>query len=309
MSIFIPECYPLEAPILYVVPTANMVVRPNHPCVDLSGLITSGCSTLRNWDYPKSNLRDTLGDLQTIFNDAPPLFTRPPNYTPPPPQPVVVVPAPPPRPQPPVVQPRPPQHTDDSFDNPIIRPSGSQGSGSIWDNLMGNQPRPPQPPPVVRPPSVNQAEVEKQRQEAARQELDASFQSTAIIALTHRLKESLAAGAAVRDAEVQKQFSIQAELKRRQHALHTELASLQTQRESIDRAAHDLQTANAALQKWLTDNEPRVASAGGGGAQGDDIHPDSVIVPADELSAEALKAQVCRLIFLMFWLTVSGCII
>ena len=39
VAIWLPERYPYEGPLLYVVPTANMVIKGGHPFVDRNGQV------------------------------------------------------------------------------------------------------------------------------------------------------------------------------------------------------------------------------------------------------------------------------
>jgi hypothetical protein len=39
ITIWLPENYPREAPIAYVVPTANMIIKAGHSCVDRNGQV------------------------------------------------------------------------------------------------------------------------------------------------------------------------------------------------------------------------------------------------------------------------------
>lgn len=56
VAIWLPEGYPVQPPIAYVVPTSDMIITPQHPYVDGSGLVTS--PYLERWQYPDSNLRE-----------------------------------------------------------------------------------------------------------------------------------------------------------------------------------------------------------------------------------------------------------
>lgn len=42
MIIWLPERYPVHAPLVYVTPTPNMVIKANHSCVDASGQVRQG---------------------------------------------------------------------------------------------------------------------------------------------------------------------------------------------------------------------------------------------------------------------------
>ena len=49
--IWLPEGYPRTAPLAYVVPTHNMVIKTGHTCVDRNGQCTP--PVLRSWNYPQ----------------------------------------------------------------------------------------------------------------------------------------------------------------------------------------------------------------------------------------------------------------
>lgn len=55
MVVWLPEQFPLAAPIVYVEPTSEMMVKPGHPFVEPSGLVSS--LYLDNWLFPGSSLR------------------------------------------------------------------------------------------------------------------------------------------------------------------------------------------------------------------------------------------------------------
>lgn len=56
VALWLPERYPMQPPLMYVVPTPDMVIKPRHTFVDPSGLVAS--PYLANWAYPDSNLRE-----------------------------------------------------------------------------------------------------------------------------------------------------------------------------------------------------------------------------------------------------------
>lgn len=55
VAVWLPEQFPLAPPIVYVVPTPDMMIKPGHSVVDPSGSVAS--LYLENWLYPGSNLR------------------------------------------------------------------------------------------------------------------------------------------------------------------------------------------------------------------------------------------------------------
>ncbi|KAK3316945.1 ESCRT-I component [Apodospora peruviana] len=126
ISIWVPHAYPREAPLAYVTPTENMMVRPGQH-VDPQGQVYHpylvGWSTF--WD--KSSILDFLAILRDVFAKEPPVIASQPGR-PPPLQQQTPAPTPPPVPPlPPDLAPRP--------------------SSQIQTPAHGDAPRPPPPPP------------------------------------------------------------------------------------------------------------------------------------------------------------------
>jgi ESCRT-I complex subunit TSG101 len=51
VAIWLPEGYPRGPPMMYVVPTPDMIIKPRHSFVDASGVVLS--PYVRNWLYPR----------------------------------------------------------------------------------------------------------------------------------------------------------------------------------------------------------------------------------------------------------------
>eukprot|EP00197_Chlamydomonas_leiostraca_P016157 CAMPEP_0202860114 /NCGR_PEP_ID=MMETSP1391-20130828/1960_1 /ASSEMBLY_ACC=CAM_ASM_000867 /TAXON_ID=1034604 /ORGANISM="Chlamydomonas leiostraca, Strain SAG 11-49" /LENGTH=642 /DNA_ID=CAMNT_0049539249 /DNA_START=110 /DNA_END=2038 /DNA_ORIENTATION=- len=73
--IWLPERYPYEAPLPYVVPTPNMVIKGGHPYVDRNGQVTT--PGVRAWSFPTSNLVDLTLEMSRVFGNDPPLYSQP----------------------------------------------------------------------------------------------------------------------------------------------------------------------------------------------------------------------------------------
>ncbi|PWN92851.1 UEV-domain-containing protein [Acaromyces ingoldii] len=76
VAYWIPRMYPREAPIAYVTPTADMLVRKGKH-VDVSGKV--GGPYLERWEkkWEASNLLDFVHDCQSIFGQEPPVYAKP----------------------------------------------------------------------------------------------------------------------------------------------------------------------------------------------------------------------------------------
>eukprot|EP00798_Chlamydomonas_sp_ICE-L_P014828 gene14828-20881_t len=130
INIWLLDRYPYSAPLVYVVPTPNMVIKGGHHYVDSNGQVSTLC--LKNWSAQGSNLVETTLELSHVFGLDPPLYSggagaRPPPQQPPPQRP------PPPQQPPPPYSGGPSSHSDvggASFDqNPAsYRPSPQFGA-------------------------------------------------------------------------------------------------------------------------------------------------------------------------------------
>ncbi|KAH7121319.1 UEV domain-containing protein [Dactylonectria macrodidyma] len=122
VSIWVPHAYPREPPMVYVVPTEVMMIRPGQH-VDPQGLVYH--PYLVRWAefWHKSNLQDLLGIVTDIFAKEPPVISR--QQAPP-------VSVPQPGPTPPPVPPLP----------PALAPRPT-----TQDQSAAEQERPPPPPP------------------------------------------------------------------------------------------------------------------------------------------------------------------
>ncbi|KAF4969316.1 hypothetical protein FZEAL_10254, partial [Fusarium zealandicum] len=124
ISIWVPHAYPREPPLIYVVPTETMMIRPGQH-IDPQGLVYH--PYLVGWAefWDKSNLQDFLTILTDIFAKEPPVIARQ-QARPPPSQAA---------PTPPPVPPLPP-----GMGGPASRPA-------TQDPHPSEQSRPPPPPP------------------------------------------------------------------------------------------------------------------------------------------------------------------
>ncbi|RSL63966.1 hypothetical protein CEP53_004256 [Fusarium sp. AF-6] len=123
VSIWVPHAYPREPPMIYVVPTETMMIRPGQH-VDPQGLVYH--PYLVGWAefWDKSNLQDFLAILTDIFAKEPPVISRQQA-----------------RPQPPQAGPTPPPVP------PLPPGMSSTSQPPTQDQHTPEQPRPPPPPP------------------------------------------------------------------------------------------------------------------------------------------------------------------
>ena len=76
LKMYLPEGFPRVAPVCYVSPTAEMIVKPGHAIVDASGLVRG--AFLDEWRFDRgSQLADLAARLSDAFGRDPPLFAKP----------------------------------------------------------------------------------------------------------------------------------------------------------------------------------------------------------------------------------------
>jgi len=64
VRLWLPEGYPRAPPLAYVVPTPEMIIKPQHSFVDPSGRVHS--SYVRNWTAPRCAARAARGGLGVV---------------------------------------------------------------------------------------------------------------------------------------------------------------------------------------------------------------------------------------------------
>lgn len=71
VTIYVDPPYPNQPPRVFVTPTADMVIKPNHRCVDMNGRVF--LPQLTHWNPYSSSLVEILGILASMFSAEPPV--------------------------------------------------------------------------------------------------------------------------------------------------------------------------------------------------------------------------------------------
>eukprot|EP00735_Rhodelphis_limneticus_P001065 TRINITY_DN11615_c0_g1::TRINITY_DN11615_c0_g1_i1::g.22077::m.22077 TRINITY_DN11615_c0_g1::TRINITY_DN11615_c0_g1_i1::g.22077 ORF type:complete len:425 (+),score=19.30,sp/Q99816/TS101_HUMAN/31.34/2e-52,UEV/PF05743.8/5.7e-35,Vps23_core/PF09454.5/4e-21,UQ_con/PF00179.21/0.0008,UQ_con/PF00179.21/1.5e+04,HrpB7/PF09486.5/0.072,GCN5L1/PF06320.8/1.4 TRINITY_DN11615_c0_g1_i1:67-1341(+) len=75
LVIWIHQNYPHSPPMVYVTPTANMMIQQHHRHVDMTGFVYH--PYLSSWNAQTSNLVGLISILCNIFGSEPPVYSRP----------------------------------------------------------------------------------------------------------------------------------------------------------------------------------------------------------------------------------------
>jgi ESCRT-I complex subunit TSG101 len=80
VTIYFDPPYPNQPPRVFVTPTPDMVIKPNHRSVDMNGRVY--LPQLTNWSPYTSNLVELVGILSSVFSGEPPVNSKKSNPAP-----------------------------------------------------------------------------------------------------------------------------------------------------------------------------------------------------------------------------------
>eukprot|EP00198_Chlamydomonas_reinhardtii_P003147 XP_001692483.1 subunit of the ESCRT-I complex [Chlamydomonas reinhardtii] len=257
------ERYPYNPPQVFVVPTANMIIRPSA-FVNPSGQVAT--PLLRSWLFPSSNLVDVVLEMSQVFGNEPPLYTKPgyPNQH----YPAVGG----------ATGNLTPYATPSVGNTPNSTPGPAPGQRPGPGSMSGPAipPPPPPPPPPAEPPrpSVDKAELE------------VHFRHLAIEALSGQLKSLARRFSDHAQEETAKAVETQSQLSERRARLQAAHDSLTAQRMGTEQLVSELAAKNKALQGWLDRNEPLAAAY-----DPETVPVSSLLLPADERCRQGMETQ------------------
>ena len=74
VKMYAPSDFPAAAPTCFVTPTRDMIVKPNHTCVEADGMVV--IERACRWDR-RRKMSDVAAALCDVFSAEPPLFSKP----------------------------------------------------------------------------------------------------------------------------------------------------------------------------------------------------------------------------------------
>ncbi|KAJ7284248.1 hypothetical protein O6H91_16G050800 [Diphasiastrum complanatum] len=254
------ESYPRSSPLVYVSPTRDMIIKPRHPYVDASGMVSA--PYLQQWLYPLSNLVELVQNLSLLFGQDPPLYSRPasvPTWPPPPPQPFQGV-------------------------NPII--SGGMGTANPPPSAASYQQRPshlPNPRPYHV--STQQQSFSLHPRPSRADDPSEVFKINAINSLTDRLQSDVLELRKSFEGEMDELFNTQALMNQRAEMLDKGICELQQEKEGLEEQLQLMLANTDVLETWLRNNDKGVR----------DFPIDDVFQPCDTLSKQMLECTAADL--------------
>lgn len=290
VTIWLVEAFPRVAPVVFVTPTRDMIIKPQHRYVDASGTVT--VPYLQQWVFPRSNLLDLARNLSLVFGEDPPLYSRPP--------------AAPQRGGEPAATSSPnaaaaaPSRTSSSQSSSIHAANplhsspgaGAGGPGRSSPAAQQRSPNPqspnrvnPRPPPYTVDPSSPGA---SSRLAAATKATtpEEAFQIIAVNTLTERLQRDSKAVLRRGEVEMDELFSTQVHLNQRKEQVEQGFRDMQQEKESLEEQLQLYMTNTDIVEAWLRENERGEKS---------EQSFDGILQPVDDISRQLLESTAADL--------------
>ncbi|KAL3678240.1 hypothetical protein R1sor_021196 [Riccia sorocarpa] len=267
------ELFPRVAPMAIVTPTQDMIIKPHHPFVDASGIVT--VPYLQQWIYPRSNLVELAQNMSGVFGKDPPLYSR-----------QSAVPSHLQRVQTTPHSPRPSSSihgTNPMYSSSTIG-SGSPRTQSPYSPSVSGQsnrlhslnppytvspsasPRPPAQSPIPAVRTENPVEA---------------FRNKAIVALSERLDHDISVISRRGVAEMDDLFNTQVLLNERSARADQGIHEMKREKEALEEELQLYMTNTMEVESWLRHND-----VSGGRSE---FNIDHAFEPTDALSNQLLE--------------------
>ncbi|KAL2541595.1 Protein ELC [Abeliophyllum distichum] len=262
VAIWLMESYPRHAPLVFVNPTRDMIIKRPHPFVSPNGVVS--IPYIQNWVYPSSNLVELARNLSHFFGRDPPLYSQ----------------------------------RKPSNPNPNPGPNyGSNNLSSVNSSVGSAGARPTIPPRVYSPsPSPTPTPTPPYGSGSAygsgriMEDPAEVFKKNAINKLVESLNGDIRELRKAREAEMEGLFSAQAVLRKREEELANGLKEMQDEKEGLEQQLQMVLMNTDVLEGWLRENEEKMGNK--------DIHSvdvDDALEPCDALSKQMLDCTASDL--------------
>ncbi|CAA0809435.1 Protein ELC [Striga hermonthica] len=219
--IWLMESYPRHAPLVFVNPTRDMIIKRPHPFVSPNGVVS--IPYIHAWVFPASNLVELARNLSHFFARDPPLYSqrKPSNPSPNP--------------------------------TPNLNPSFSSLNSSVG-SATPRPVTPPRdyPPTPTPPPPYGSGRIMEDPAEV--------FKKNAINKLVENLNGDIWEMRKAREGEMEGFFGAQAVLRKREEDLRKGLKEMQDEKEALEQQLQMVLMNTDIMEGWLRENEGKTGS-------------------------------------------------
>ncbi|CAA2977073.1 protein ELC-like [Olea europaea var. sylvestris] len=259
VAIWLLESYPRHAPLVFVNPTRDMIIKRPHPFVSPNGVVS--IPYIQNWVYPSSNIVELARNLCHFFGRDPPLYSQ--------------------------RKPSNPNPSPNYANNNLSSVNSSVGSAvarpAIPPRVYSASPTPTPPPPYGAGSSYGSGRIIEDPAEV--------FKKNAINKLMESLNGDIRELRKTREAELEGLFSAQAVLRKREEELGKGLKEMQDEKEGLEQQLQVVLMNSDVLEGWLRDNEEKM-----GNNEINSLDVDETLVPCDALSKQMLDCSASDLV-------------
>ncbi|KAL3652164.1 hypothetical protein CASFOL_001845 [Castilleja foliolosa] len=215
--IWLTESYPRHAPLVFVNPTRDMVIKRPHPFVSPNGVVS--IPYIRSWVFPASNLVELVRNLSHFFARDPPLYSQRKPSSPNP--------------------------------NPNLNPIYGSMNSSVGSTAGARPAIPPRDySPSPNPPPPYGSGGGRIMEDPAE-----VFKKNAIAKLVESLNGDLREMRKAREGEMEGFFGAQAVLRKREEDLRKGLKEMQDEKEALEQQLQMVLMNTDVLEGWLRENE------------------------------------------------------
>ncbi|CAI9096824.1 OLC1v1033048C1 [Oldenlandia corymbosa var. corymbosa] len=228
IQIWLMESYPRHAPLVYVTPTPDMIIKRGHPFVSPDGVVS--IPYLQNWVYPSSSLVELARNLSHFFGREPPVYSQ--------------------------RRPNPNPNPNPSFPNPNTVAVNTPNPG------LGPKPA---IPPRVTPPYPPSPYTAGGGNMSGRIMDDPSevYKRNAMNKLVETVYSDMVGLRKSREAEVEGLISVQAALRQRENQLANGLKEMQDEKEILEQQLQMVLMNADVMETWLKENGEKLGKLGG----------------------------------------------
>ncbi|KAL3650182.1 hypothetical protein CASFOL_006585 [Castilleja foliolosa] len=215
--IWLMESYPRHAPLVFVNPTRDMIIKRPHPFVSPNGVVS--IPYIHSWVFPASNLVELVRSLSHFFARDPPLYSQRKPSSPNP--------------------------------NPNLNPSYGSMNSSVGSTVAARPAIPPRdylPSPTPPPPyGSGGGRIMEDPAEV--------FKKNAIAKLVESLNGDIREMRKSREGEMEGFFGAQAVLRKREEDLKNGLKEMQDEKEALEQQLQMVLMNTDVMEGWLRENE------------------------------------------------------
>lgn len=278
VDVYLPPGYPHRPPVAYVRLTENMYLKENHMHVGSDGKVY--LPYLHEWNLRTHNLVELVVAMSSVFSADPPVFTRAPTATPPPPLPPATARSADPPP------PMPAHLVDDGITQRAT--NSSSGNTAAQAEAEARLAREAEEANRVMEAArkADREEEEKEQQMAAQRQWEAQKQQQVKRQVLEKVLKHLQDVSKQTKSQAQNYQRDQQRLNIAEEKLEKQLKMYQTTQDTLEDKLRIVEEKTTEIEEWLVDAEASQAAQTGEAAK---KSVDELVQPVSKIHQQMLE--------------------